>query len=173
MAALWDNLPEGVENVKKTWIKCAGLGLLALAAAWSATSALAGMGAAPQRVETKKSSFRYEPSCSVEEAEFVLREYDGCIGGKTGYTKAAGRCLVSCAEREGTRFICVTLDAPDDWADHAALYDWAFAASPSSVMMSRPSEYMSSRPTGYSLLPAPRTSSATVGRPRSSESVVT
>lgn len=50
MAALWDNLPEGVENVKKTWIKCAGLGLLALAAAWSATSALAGMGAAPQRV---------------------------------------------------------------------------------------------------------------------------
>lgn len=80
MAALWDNLPEGVENVKKTWIKCAGLGLLALAAAWSATSAFAGMGAAPQRVETKKSSFRYEPSCSVEEAEFVLREYDGCIG---------------------------------------------------------------------------------------------
>lgn len=57
----------------------------------------------------------------------LLREYDGCIGGKTGYTKAAGRCLVSCAEREGTRFICVTLDAPDDWADHAALYDWAFA----------------------------------------------
>ena len=57
----------------------------------------------------------------------LLREYDGCIGVKTGYTKAAGRCLVSCAEREGTRFICVTLDAPDDWADHAALYDWAFA----------------------------------------------
>ncbi len=57
----------------------------------------------------------------------LLREYDGCIGGKTGYTKAAGRCLVSCAERDGTRFICVTLDAPDDWDDHAALYDWAFA----------------------------------------------
>ncbi len=51
----------------------------------------------------------------------------GCIGGKTGYTVAAGRCLVSCAEREGTRFVCVTLSAPDDWNDHKALYEWAFS----------------------------------------------
>lgn len=51
----------------------------------------------------------------------------GCIGGKTGYTKAAGRCLVSCCERGGTRFICVTLSAPDDWNDHMKLYDWAFS----------------------------------------------
>ncbi len=51
----------------------------------------------------------------------------GCIAGKTGYTMAAGRCLVSCCEREGTRFICVTLSAPDDWNDQLALYDWAFS----------------------------------------------
>lgn len=51
----------------------------------------------------------------------------GCIGGKTGYTKAAGRCLVSCCERGETRFICVTLSAPDDWNDHMKLYDWAFS----------------------------------------------
>lgn len=57
----------------------------------------------------------------------LLSRYSGCIGGKTGYTEAAGRCLVSCAERDGTRFICVTLSDPDDWKDHAALYDWAFA----------------------------------------------
>ncbi len=57
----------------------------------------------------------------------LLREYDGCIGLKTGYTMAAGRTLVSCAERDGARYVCVTLNDPDDWDDHKALYDWAFA----------------------------------------------
>ena len=56
----------------------------------------------------------------------LLGMYDGCIGIKTGYTMAAGRTLVSCAERGDTRFICVTLCDRDDWDDHAALYDWAF-----------------------------------------------
>ena len=51
----------------------------------------------------------------------------GCVGGKTGYTEAAGRCLVSCCEREDTRLICVTLNDPSDWADHQVLYNWAFS----------------------------------------------
>ena len=55
----------------------------------------------------------------------LLTRYPGCIGGKTGYTSRAGRCLVSCCEREGLRLVCVTLSDPDDWADHCALYDWA------------------------------------------------
>ena len=50
----------------------------------------------------------------------------GVNGGKTGYTKAAGRCLVSSCERDGMQLICVTLSDPNDWKDHAALYDWAF-----------------------------------------------
>ena len=57
----------------------------------------------------------------------LLRSYPGCIGGKTGYTNAAGRVLVSCAERDGLRLICVTISDPDDWADHTALYDELFA----------------------------------------------
>ncbi|MBR4057254.1 MAG: D-alanyl-D-alanine carboxypeptidase [Oscillospiraceae bacterium] len=57
----------------------------------------------------------------------LLWNYPDCIGGKTGYTSAAGRTLVSCAERDGLRLICVTLSDPDDWVDHAALYDWGFA----------------------------------------------
>ena len=57
----------------------------------------------------------------------LLLSCPGCIGGKTGYTKAAGRVLVSCAEREGLRLICVTISDPDDWLDHAALYDALFA----------------------------------------------
>lgn len=71
-------------------------------------------------------------SYTVGEQTFVnhnrlLREYEGCLGLKTGYTMAAGRTLVSCAERDGARYVCVTLSDPDDWDDHKALYDWAFA----------------------------------------------
>ena len=51
----------------------------------------------------------------------------GCIGVKTGYTRAAGRLLVSAAQRRGRTLICVTVNDPDDWRDHIALYDWAFA----------------------------------------------
>ena len=56
----------------------------------------------------------------------LLRLYDGCIGVKTGFTKLAGRCLVSCAEKNGVRLICVTLNAPNDWDDHTNLYNFGF-----------------------------------------------
>lgn len=56
----------------------------------------------------------------------LLGNCPGCLGGKTGYTQAAGRCLVSACERDGTRLICVTLNAPEDWKDHKSLYDWGF-----------------------------------------------
>lgn len=57
----------------------------------------------------------------------LLRLYDGCIGVKTGFTKKSGRCLVSCAERNGVRLIAVTLNAPDDWNDHQNLLDYGFS----------------------------------------------
>lgn len=56
----------------------------------------------------------------------LLWNYEGCNGVKTGYTKKSGRCLVSCAEREGQEFICVTLNASDDWNDHKELLDYGF-----------------------------------------------
>ena len=56
----------------------------------------------------------------------MLKLYRGAIGLKTGFTKATGRCLVSAAERDGLTLIAVTLNAPDDWKDHAALLDLGF-----------------------------------------------
>ena len=56
----------------------------------------------------------------------LLRTYEGTLGGKTGFTKKSGRCLATCAERDGLRLICVTLNAPSDWSDHAKLYDFGF-----------------------------------------------
>ncbi len=56
-----------------------------------------------------------------------LTQYDGCIGVKTGFTKATGRCLVTAVEKSDLRLICVTLNAPDDWNDHRTLYDNSFS----------------------------------------------
>lgn len=57
----------------------------------------------------------------------MLWSYDGCNGVKTGFTDNARRCLVSSAERDGERLICVTLNAPDDWKDHTKLLDYGFS----------------------------------------------
>lgn len=57
----------------------------------------------------------------------LLGMYEGVIGVKTGFTDAAGRCLVSACERDGVTLYCVTLHAPNDWQDHQKLYDYGFA----------------------------------------------
>ncbi|MFQ7290696.1 MAG: D-alanyl-D-alanine carboxypeptidase family protein [Monoglobales bacterium] len=58
----------------------------------------------------------------------LLTLYDGAIGVKTGYTEAAGRCLVSAAERDNMTFIAVTLNDSDDWNTHMQMLDDAFAS---------------------------------------------
>ncbi len=57
----------------------------------------------------------------------LLREYDGCIGVKTGYTKRTGRCLVSAAKRDGITLVAVTLNDPNDWQDHKRMLDYGFS----------------------------------------------
>ena len=57
----------------------------------------------------------------------LLWQLSGCEGVKTGYTKAAGRILVSAASREGRRLVCVTINAPDDWNDHRTLLEQGFS----------------------------------------------
>lgn len=57
----------------------------------------------------------------------LLATYEGATGIKTGYTKAAGRCLVFGAKRDGLELIGVVLNCCD-WFDEAArLMDLAFA----------------------------------------------
>lgn len=56
----------------------------------------------------------------------LLRLYNSCIGGKTGFTDEAGRCLVSAARQDDLTLIAVTLNDRDDWNDHVALYDFGF-----------------------------------------------
>ncbi len=57
----------------------------------------------------------------------LLSLYKYCVGGKTGYTMAAGRCLVSAAKKDGLTLICVTLNDKNDWNDHKALYEYGYS----------------------------------------------
>lgn len=54
---------------------------------------------------------------------WLLPEAEGI---KTGYTRSAGRILVSSARREGRQLVAATLDAPDDWQDHRTLLEDGF-----------------------------------------------
>lgn len=63
----------------------------------------------------------------LENSNKLLDSYEFATGMKTGFTKAAGRCLVSSAEKDGIAIIAVTLNAPDDWNDHVKMLDYGFS----------------------------------------------
>ncbi len=56
----------------------------------------------------------------------ILNTFDGGDGVKTGFTKKAGRCLVSSAKRNGMRVICVVLNCGPMFEDCGALMERAF-----------------------------------------------
>ena len=57
----------------------------------------------------------------------LLKMYKDCIGGKTGFTDTAGRCLVTAARRDDLTLIAVTLNDRSDWGDHTELYEEGFS----------------------------------------------
>jgi D-alanyl-D-alanine carboxypeptidase (penicillin-binding protein 5/6) len=57
----------------------------------------------------------------------ILWQYSGGNGVKTGYTRAAGRCLVSAARRDGMQLIAVVLNCGPMFEDSMALLDYGFA----------------------------------------------
>ena len=62
-------------------------------------------------------------SRSLRNHNKLLWQLEGAEGVKTGYTKAAGRILVSSTIRDGRRLVAVTINAPDDWNDHKVLIE--------------------------------------------------
>lgn len=74
-----------------------------------------------QIVSTQRASIPWaghEYSRILNNKNRLLSSYPGAVGVKTGYTKAAGRCLVFAAEREGMMLLGAVLNCPD-WFDEA------------------------------------------------------
>jgi D-alanyl-D-alanine carboxypeptidase len=55
-------------------------------------------------------------------------EYDGICGGKTGYTNEARQTLVTCAEQNGMKLICIVFkeESPTQFTDTVELFDYGF-----------------------------------------------
>jgi D-alanyl-D-alanine carboxypeptidase (penicillin-binding protein 5/6) len=57
----------------------------------------------------------------------LLGSYRWTVGGKTGFTNRAGRCLVASASRGGRRLVAVALGTPNAFADVRALFEYGFS----------------------------------------------
>ena len=60
----------------------------------------------------------------------LIRFYQGCDGGKTGYTSEAGHCLTASASRNGMRLVSVVIKAPDSksrFKDASDMFNYGFS----------------------------------------------
>lgn len=83
-------------------------------------------------------SHHFEPT-ETQPDDFILRThhklvtqeytYDGIIGGKTGFTSMARQTLVTCAEQNGMKLICVVLkeESPNQFTDTIDLLNYGFS----------------------------------------------
>lgn len=78
-----------------------------------------------QIVSTKKKKLDYH-GLVIENSNRLLSSYEYTTGVKTGFTKAAGRCLVTSAKKDGVILINVTLDDGNDWQDHTEMFEEGF-----------------------------------------------
>lgn len=63
---------------------------------------------------------------SLNNKNKMLYQYEGANGVKTGYTKAAGRCLVSAANRDDIQLVAVVLNCQDMYVQSGNLLDYGF-----------------------------------------------
>lgn len=83
-------------------------------------------------------SYHFEPT-PTQPDDFILRThhrlvtneypFEGIIGGKTGYTDNARQTLVTCAERNGMKLICVVMkeESPNQFTDTIDLLNYGFS----------------------------------------------
>ncbi len=75
----------------------------------------------------------------------MLWFYRGCNGVKTGYTDAAGRCLVTSAKQNGVQLIAVILDSLYIWNDSIFMLDYGFSRVSSQTLI-KPGEVVKTLP---------------------------
>ncbi|WP_083868605.1 D-alanyl-D-alanine carboxypeptidase family protein [Nocardia niigatensis] len=82
------------------------------------------------------------PGFPIANDNHLLYEYDGAIGGKTGYTDDARQTFVAAAQRNGHRYVVTLLKADvrpfRPWEQAAKLLDYAFALPAGATVGSMP-----------------------------------
>ncbi len=80
-------------------------------------------------VQIKDYSFKYDGgnSVPVKNSNELLHTYSECVGMKTGYTKAAGRCLIAAGVRGDKTVLAVVLGSnfDDVWTDSETVLRWS------------------------------------------------
>jgi D-alanyl-D-alanine carboxypeptidase (penicillin-binding protein 5/6) len=95
---------------------------------------------------------------SVRNHNRLLWNFDGAIGGKTGYTYAAQKCFVGAVARNGYTLIVSILGARDQWGDTKRLLEYGFdnyenlKAATKPDGKATPTEPVTVRPEGVSAL---------------------
>lgn len=79
----------------------------------------------------EKTNKKEEPIELVQQHKMYMDSeytYEGCLGGKTGFTSEAGSTLVTYAERNGLRLVCVTMKAQNwhHYTDTIQALDYCF-----------------------------------------------
>ncbi|WP_227395885.1 D-alanyl-D-alanine carboxypeptidase family protein [Jeotgalibacillus aurantiacus] len=77
--------------------------------------------------EKYRAELNGNPALWHNKHRLVTGLYPYASGGKTGYTKKAGRTLVTSAKRDNMTLIAVTIQASDDWNDHIHMFEHGFS----------------------------------------------
>jgi D-alanyl-D-alanine carboxypeptidase (penicillin-binding protein 5/6) len=102
----------------------------------------------------------------IQNRNVLLWLYDGTLGGKTGFTTAAGYCVIAVAERDGRRLLSVVLGEPHEpFSDAAELLTWGFEEF-RQVTFVKEGESFGSRQIGATLVPVAAASPITVLVPK-------
>jgi len=73
----------------------------------------------------------------------LLKLYEYCNGGKTGFTEKARRTLVTTASKDNMNLVIVTLNDPNDFSDHKELYEKYFKMYKSYEILNKDKEIFS------------------------------
>jgi len=76
--------------------------------------------------KTKKHTAKTNYKSYVWHNKNKLLSLDYITGGKTGYTELARRTLVTTGSKDNINIVVVTLNDPNDWDDHKAIYEQTF-----------------------------------------------
>ena len=79
-----------------------------------------------RRPEVSFASVDGARSFALRNTNELIGRHPDAIGGKSGYTPKAGKCLIALAERGGVRVLLVLLNVPNRWWDAHAALDRAF-----------------------------------------------